>query len=77
MDILILPSLAFTFGWVFRVPAFVTLVYELMNKGPGITSNISPGTTLQMWLDAMIDKASEIESSLREGEKYTSHPQIG
>jgi len=45
---------------------------ELMNKGPGITSNIPPGTTLQMWLDAMIDRASEIESSLREGEKYNT-----
>ena len=50
-------------------------VSELMNKGPGITSNIPPGTTLQMWLDSMIDKASEIESSLREGEKYSSHTQ--
>ena len=43
-----------------------------MNMGPGTTSNIPPGTTLQMWLDAMIDRASEIESSLREGEKYNT-----
>ena len=34
-------------------------VSELMSKGPGITSNILPDTTLQMWLDSMIDKQSQ------------------